>query len=60
MDEFDAVKTWLKQEQDNEDDPHIRVIPILHNSGLIILQMLGWSINLKSDGTWCYEGTEGG
>lgn len=56
---LNLVKHWLRLEADTEDGA-IRIRPILHNDGLIILQMLGWSINLKADGTWTYEGTEGG
>ena len=67
---FTKVKAWLKEEphfrpsgyspEMQVGEPCIKLIPILHNPGVIILQMCGWSINLKSDGTWEYEGTEGG
>lgn len=38
----------------------VDVIPIMHNPGVVILQLNGWSINLKEDGTWWWEATDGG
>ena len=36
------------------------IMPIMHNGHVVILQLNGWSINLKSDGTWEWEDTTGG
>lgn len=57
---FYKVKQLLKEEESGPNND-ISVLPITHNPGLIILQMMtGWSINLKSDGTWYWEATDGG
>jgi hypothetical protein len=58
-DMFDKVKQFLNKEESGPNND-ISVLPITHNPGLIILQMMGWSINLKSDGTWYCEATDGG
>jgi hypothetical protein len=56
---FEELKTWLREE-DSKTKLIKEVIPIFHNKELIILQFLGWSINLYSDGTYKLEVTEGG
>ncbi len=50
-----------------EEEPKIgkfrnicEVLPITHNNEEIILQFLGWSINLKKNGEWYWEDTTGG
>lgn len=53
------VKEFLEIEKEYNLNT-VNVLPILHNSGLIILQMHGWSINLQSNGTWYWEATDGG
>jgi len=58
---LDRVKEMLETEPTIEYPvPEIRVTPILHNEDLIILQFLGWSIDLNKDGTWNWEDTSGG
>ncbi len=54
------VRDYLSRDIARLKTNSIPVIPIMHNKGVVYLQLCGWSINLKSDGTWCTEVTEGG
>lgn len=59
---FEQTKEWLRDEPSPRptfDSPQRGVIPILHNSGQIILQFCGWSVNLNDDGTWHSGATDG-
>lgn len=56
------LRRWICQDltPGKDLDPALKVTPIMHNEGVIILQLHGWSINLYADGTWIAEDTSGG
>lgn len=54
------VREYLSRDIARLKSNSIPMIPIMHNTDVVYLQMCGWSINLKPDGTWCTEVTEGG
>lgn len=63
---LESLKSWLASEarypQQNSVglDKHLVVLPITHNSNVVILQFNGWSVNLYADGTYIVEATDGG
>jgi hypothetical protein len=54
------LKRYLAMDFKDSKDNTLNMMPIMHNKDVVYLQLCGWSINLKSDGTWHVQVTEGG
>jgi len=59
-DRLAELRHYLQDEMDHFKKKDSNFIPIMHNDGVVFLQLCGWSINLSADGTWDIEVTEGG
>jgi hypothetical protein len=51
---------WRPMTPSERGPTPVEVLPILSNSGMVILQFNGWSINLYDDGSYIMEATDGG